>query len=65
MREAVQPLNAEAINTALLQLVNQWLSFTYSRSPAFRYELVLLSIELTISALAAVRSYLLDNSGDE
>ena len=26
MREAVQPLNAEAINTALLQLVNQWLS---------------------------------------
>ena len=25
-------------SSALLQLVNQWLDFTYSRSHAFRYE---------------------------
>ena len=57
--------------SALLQLVNQWLNFTYSRSHAFRY-----GIELTTSALiiiiiiiiiAGVRGYLLliDHSGDE
>ena len=41
---------------ALLQLVNQWLNFTYSRSHAFRYERkntnpTLARIELTSSAL--------------
>ena len=45
---------------ALLQLVNQWLNFTYSRSHAFRYErkntnLTLVRIELTTSALAGVQ----------
>ena len=43
------------IRTALLQLVNQWLNFTYSRSHAFRYERkntnpTLVRIELTTSA---------------
>ena len=47
-------------SSALLQLVNQWLNFTYSRSHAFRYErkntnLTLVRIELTTSALAGVR----------
>ena len=47
-------------SSALLQLVNQWLNFTYSRSHAFRYERkntnpTLVSIELTISALAGVQ----------
>ena len=42
---------------ALLQLVNQWLNFTYSRSHAFRYERkntnpTLVRIELTTSVLA-------------
>ena len=42
-----------------LQLVNHWLSFTYSRSQAFRYERkntnpTLVRIELTTSALARV-----------
>ena len=46
--------------SALLQLVNQWLNFTYSRSHAFRYERkntnpTLVRIELTTSALAGVQ----------
>ena len=45
---------------ALLQLVNQWLNFTYSRSHAFRYERkntnpTLVRIELTTSVLADVQ----------
>ena len=45
---------------ALLQLVNQWLNFTYSRSHAFRYERkntnpTLVRIELTTSVLANVQ----------
>ena len=45
---------------ALLQLVNQWLNFTYSRSHAFRYERkntnpTLVRIELTTSALVGVQ----------
>ena len=41
-------------SSALLQLVNQWLNFTYSRSHAFRYERkntnpTLVRIELTTS----------------
>ena len=44
-------------NPAILQLVNQWLNFTYSRSHAFRYgrkktNPTLVRIELTTSALA-------------
>ena len=47
-------------SSALLQLVNQWLNFTYSRSHAFRYERkntnpTLVRIELTTSALALRR----------
>ena len=47
-------------SSALLQLVNQWLNFTYSRSHAFRYErkdtnLTLVRIELTTSVLADVQ----------
>ena len=47
-------------NSALLQLVNQWLNFTYSRSHAFRYETkntnpTLVRIELTTSGLAGVQ----------
>ena len=43
-------------SSALLQLVNQWLNFTYSRSHAFRYERkntnpTLVRIELTTSAM--------------
>ena len=43
-----------------LQLVNQWLNFTYSRSHAFRYERknpnpTLVRIELTTSVLADVQ----------
>ena len=46
--------------SALLQLVNQWLNFTYSRSHAFRYETKntnpnLVRIKLTTSALAGVQ----------
>ena len=46
--------------SALLQLVNQWLNFTYSRSHAFRYERTntnptLVRIELTTSAVAGVQ----------
>ena len=45
---------------ALLQLVNQWLYFIYSRSNAFRYggqnkNSALKRIELTTSALAGVQ----------
>ena len=44
-------------SSAPLQLVNQWLNFTYSRSHAFRYErkntnYTLVRIELTTSVLA-------------
>ena len=48
-------------SSALLQLVNKWLNFTYSRSShAFRYERkntnpTLVRIELTTSALAGVQ----------
>ena len=47
-------------SSALLQLVNQWLNFTYSRSHAFRYESkntnpTLVRIELTTSVLADVQ----------
>ena len=47
-------------SAALLQLVNQWFNFTYSRSYAFRYERkntnpTLVRIELTTSALAGVQ----------
>ena len=47
-------------SSALLQLVNQWLNFTYSRSRAFRYERkstnpTWVRIELTTSALAGVQ----------
>ena len=47
-------------SSALLQLVKQWLNFTYSRSHAFRYERkntnpTLVRIELTTSALAGVQ----------
>ena len=47
-------------SSALLQLVNQWLNFTYSRSHAFRCERkntnpTLVRIELTTSALAGVQ----------
>ena len=47
-------------SSALLQLVNQWLNFTYSRSHAFRYERKnthpnLVRIELTTSVLADVQ----------
>ena len=56
-------------SSAPLQLVNQWLNFTYSRSHAFRYERnntnpTLVRIELTISALGGCAGYLLDHSGD-
>ena len=59
-------------SATLLQLVSQWLDFTYSRSHAFRYYaeerihiLVFTRNRLTVSALAGVRAYLLDHSGDE
>ena len=47
-------------SSALLQLVNQWLNFTYSRSHAFRYERkntnpTLVRIEPATSALAGVQ----------
>ena len=47
-------------SSALLQLVNQWLNFTYSRSHTFRYERkntnpTLARIELTTSVLADVQ----------
>ena len=47
-------------SSALLQLINQWLNFTYSRSHAFRYgskntNPTLVRIELTTSALAGVQ----------
>ena len=55
---------------AILQLVNQWLNFTSSRSHAFRYgrkniEPTLVRIDLTTSALSRCAGYLLDHSGDE
>ena len=47
-------------SSALLQLVNQWLNFTYSHSHAFRFERkntnpTLVRIKLTTSALAGVQ----------
>ena len=50
----------DASSSALLQLVNQCLNFTYSRSHAFRYERkntnpTLVRIEFTTSALAGVQ----------
>ena len=47
-------------SSALLQFVNQWWNFTYSRSHAFRYKRkntnpTLVRIELTTSALAGVK----------
>ena len=56
---ALQFFNRDA-SSALLQLVNQWLNFTYSRSHAFRYERkntnpTLVRIELTTSVLADVQ----------
>ena len=47
-------------SSALLQLVNQWLNFTYSRSDAIRYERkntnpTLVRIELTTSVRADVQ----------
>ena len=47
-------------SSALLQLVNQWLNLSYSRSHAFRYERkntnpTLVRIELTTSALAGMQ----------
>ena len=47
-------------SSALLQLVNQWLNFTYSRSRAFRYgrqnkNPASTRIELATSALAGVQ----------
>ena len=57
-------------SSALSQLVNQWLNFTFSRSHAFRYERkntkpTLARIELTTSALPSrCAGYLLDHSGD-
>ena len=52
-------------SSALLQLVNQWLNFTYSRSHAFRYERTninptLVRIELT-TRTSRCADYLLDN----
>ena len=60
-------------SSALLQLVNQWLNFTYSRSHAFRYERKNTNptsfgknrthdFRTTTSRCAG---YLLDHSGDE
>ena len=51
---------AMQVQHSFLQLVNQWLNFTYSRSHAFRYERkntnpTLVRIELTTSALAGVQ----------
>ena len=65
------PMFYRHTSSALLQLVNQWLKFTYSRSHAFRYERkninpTLVRIELTTSALAGVQvTYYLDHSGDD
>ena len=58
-------------SSALLQLVNQWLNFTYSCCHAFSATetkiqiLFFTTIELTTSALVGVRGHLLDHSGVE
>ena len=58
-------------SSALLQLVNEWLKFTFSRSHTFRYgrqnkHPALTRIEPTTSVLlAGVRDYLLEHSGEE
>ena len=57
-------------SSALLQLVNQWLNFTYSGSHAFRYERkntnpTLVRIELTTSVLADVQLTYYHHSGAE
>ena len=70
---ALQIFYRDASSAFFLQLVNQWLNLTYSRSQAFRYERkntnpTLVRIELMTSALLAGRwcaDYLLDHSGDE
>ena len=54
------PIFYRDASSVLLQLVNQWLNFTYSRSHAFRYERkntnpTLVRIELTTSVLADVQ----------
>ena len=50
----------------ILELVNQWLDFTYSRSHAFRYgrkntNPTLVGIELTTSALAGVQVHTINS----
>ena len=58
-------------SSALLQLVNQWLNYTYSCCHAFSdtetkiQYLVFTTTELTTSALVGVRGSLLDHSGVE
>ena len=54
-------------SSALLQLVNQWLHFTYSRSHAFRYEHKFYFGKTRTHDFRTSRDggYLLDHSGDE
>ena len=57
-------------SSALLQLVNQWLNFTYSRSHAFRYERKNTNPTFDKNQTHDFRTsrcaaYLLDHSGDE
>ena len=54
-------------SSALLQLVNQWLNFTYSRSHAFRYERKNTNPKNRTHDFRTSRcaAYLLDHSGDE
>ena len=57
-------------SSALLQLVNQWLNFTYSRSHAFRYERKNTKSYFGKNQTHDFRTsrcagYLLDHSGDE
>ena len=57
-------------SSALLQLVNQWLNFTYSRSHAFRYERKNTNPTFGKNRTHDFRTsrcaaYLLDHSGDE
>ena len=54
-------------SSALLQLVNQWLNFTYSRSHAFRYEHKFYFGKNRTHDFRTSRGagYLLDHSGDE
>ena len=57
-------------SSAILQLVNQWLDFTSSRSQAFRYgrkntNPTLARVELNDFRNSRCAGYLLDHSGDE